>query len=65
MADAVTDKGVDNEVEVRKLQTTGRVDIPEEMHKEMGLEEGENVFVKWNKDKSQIEIVPANPERIK
>jgi len=64
MSEAVTDDGVDNEIEVRKLQSTGRVDIPEEMHKEMGVEEGEKVFVKWNSNKDQIEIMPADPDRL-
>lgn len=64
MADAVTDSGVDNEVEVRKLQTSGRVDIPEEMHKAMGVDEREKVFVKWNEDKNQVEIMPLDPSRL-
>lgn len=64
MAEMTTDTGVENKLDVRKLQTTGRVDIPTDMHRAMGIEEGDKVFVKWEEDDNEIRIMPADPSRL-
>lgn len=62
MSEATTDNGVENEIEVRKLQISGRVDIPEEMHLAMGVDEGDKVFVKWDDEKEVITLMPVDTD---
>lgn len=64
MEGATTDQEVKTEIEVRKLQQHGRVDVPTEMHRAMGSEVGDKVFVKWDGDNEVIKLMPADPERL-
>lgn len=64
MAEMTTDKEVENPLEVRKLQSTGRVDIPTEMHRAMGVDEGDNIFVKWDESEEEIKIMPVDPDMV-
>lgn len=60
----VTNVGVTNSFEKRKVQTQGRIDIPDEWLEDMGLEEGDHVFVKYDGDNDVVKLFEADVDMI-